>query len=284
MALPTFIGIGPGRSGTSWLYEMLDAHPGVAMARGTKETEFFSREYHRGVEWYERFFDASIAARGEISQRYVFDPAVPGRIARLIPDARIIVTLRAPIERMLSVYRYRRRVGTYTASFAEALRADPSLVDENRYDLLLAPYLAAFPRPNILFCLYDDLQHSPVAYLRTVLGFIGAATDPLPESVSEVVNPAAVARSPLAASASRIVATALRKAGLLTLLKAAKRNRHVRGLVLRTEREDEGARDRIPPDLHATLAEALRPAVQWTERETDRDLGHWLEPRRTGSS
>lgn len=277
MALPTFVGIGPGRSGTSWLYEMLDAHPGVSMARGTKETEFFTREYHRGQEWYERFFDPAYAVRGEISQRYVFDAGVACRIAQLIPDARIVVTLRAPIERMLSVYNYRRRVGTYRSSFAETVREDGSLLKENRYDVLLAPYYAAFPRLQILLCLYDDLQRSPTAYLQNVLAFIGAPPAPLPANADAIVNPGSVARSTLLASASRIAAAALRNAGFYSMLRYAKRSDAVRRLVLRSDVDAARAQPSIPVELRASICEALRPAVDWAERETGRDLRHWRD-------
>jgi hypothetical protein len=277
MALPTFVGIGPGRSGTSWLYEMLDAHPGVSMARGTKETEFFTRDYHRGREWYERFFDPAYAVRGEISQRYVFDASVAGRIAQLIPDARIVVTLRAPIERMLSVYSYRRRVGTYRSSFAETVREDSSLLQENRYDVLLAPYYANFPRSQILLCLYDDLQHSPTAYLRNVLAFIGAPPDPLPVNTDAIVNPGSVARSTMLANASRITAAALRNWGFYSLLRYAKRSGPVRRLVLQPEADSAQAQPTIPVELRTSISEALRPAVDWAERETGRDLRHWRD-------
>jgi sulfotransferase family protein len=277
MALPTFVGIGPGRSGTSWLYEMLDAHPGVAMARGTKETEYFNREFHRGRDWYERFFDGSVAVRGEISQRYVFDPEVAARMAALVPDAKILVTLRAPLERMLSVYRYKRRAGLWSKPFPDMLREDSSLVDENRYDRLLEPFFAAYPRTQILLCLYDDLQRSASAYLGEVLSFIGAPDARLPAGVDSVVNPAAAARSPALASASHFAATALRRAGLYGVLRRAKRSGFLRSLVLREAAQGDASDDRVPDSLRDSLVAALRPGVEWTERETGRKLGHWLE-------
>jgi len=54
--LPTFVFIGPGRSGSTWMYELLRSHPDVCLGRGTKETLFFEKHYDRGVDWYESFF------------------------------------------------------------------------------------------------------------------------------------------------------------------------------------------------------------------------------------
>ena len=278
MALPTFVGIGPGRSGTSWLYEMLSAHPGVAMARGTKETEFFGGEFNRGREWYESFFDASCAVRGEISQRYIFDERVPARMAELVPGVRIIVTLRAPLERMISVYNYRKRVGTYKVPLAEALRSDPDLVRENCYDRLLTPFFERFAPQQIHLAFYEDLKARPAAYLREVLRFIGAPDGPLPPNLESVVNPSAVARAPILALTSRAAATMLRKAGLYRVLMAAKRSTFVRSMVLKSDaRPEESADARLADPLRAELLRTFRPGVSWLEERSGRDLRSWKE-------
>ena len=79
--MPNFVGVGPGRSGTTWLYEVFLEHPEIGMAK-VKETQFFHKNYSRGSDWYESLFVdvADKKAIGEISNEYIFDPVVPGRL------------------------------------------------------------------------------------------------------------------------------------------------------------------------------------------------------------
>lgn len=66
--LPTFIGLGAQRAGTTWLYSCLAEHPEVFMSR-KKELYYFSKNYELGREWYESQFAeaAGARARGEIT-------------------------------------------------------------------------------------------------------------------------------------------------------------------------------------------------------------------------
>ena len=58
MTLPTFLGIGVPRGGTTWLHTTLISHPDVYMPTRRKEVRFFDRYYERGLGWYETFFCA----------------------------------------------------------------------------------------------------------------------------------------------------------------------------------------------------------------------------------
>src|SRR5512144_852419 len=71
--LPTFIGIGAQRAGTTWAYNCLAEHPDVFMTR-KKELHFFYVNYDRGLEWYKaQFRDAGTrTARGEITPDYMY--------------------------------------------------------------------------------------------------------------------------------------------------------------------------------------------------------------------
>lgn len=49
---PTVIGIGVPRGGSTWLHNLLESHPDVAMPRQRKEIHYFDHNYDRGLEWY----------------------------------------------------------------------------------------------------------------------------------------------------------------------------------------------------------------------------------------
>src|SRR6478672_11311515 len=118
--LPTFLGIGSMRCGSTWLYEVLKLHPDIRMS-DCKEMDFFFmlQMLQHDLRWYERHFRPNSGGgpkpiRGEISPRYARLKAWQvNRIAELLPDLRIILTLRHPIERVWSqtLYEFGRLQG-----------------------------------------------------------------------------------------------------------------------------------------------------------------------------
>ena len=108
-----FFGLGPQRSGSTWLDGCLRQHPQCALPVKTKETFFFDRYFDRGLCWYERQFDVGreVRAVGEVAPSYFGYPDAPIRIAQLFPDARLIITLRNPIERAWSHFLHLWRKG-----------------------------------------------------------------------------------------------------------------------------------------------------------------------------
>ena len=62
MTLPTFVGIGVARGGTTWLHTLLSGHPEISMPTRRKEVRYFDRNHDRGLDWYESFFCPSAEA------------------------------------------------------------------------------------------------------------------------------------------------------------------------------------------------------------------------------
>ncbi|HAD96803.1 MAG TPA: sulfotransferase, partial [Cryomorphaceae bacterium] len=48
MKSPDFIHIGPGRTGTTYIFKMLGQHPGINLPN-EKEINFFNRNYSKGL-------------------------------------------------------------------------------------------------------------------------------------------------------------------------------------------------------------------------------------------
>ena len=53
---PNFLIVGAARSGTTYLARNLREHPEVFIAR-KKELHFFNKEYQKGIDYYERYFE-----------------------------------------------------------------------------------------------------------------------------------------------------------------------------------------------------------------------------------
>lgn len=274
--LPTFILIGPGRAGTTWLYEVLRSHPQVFMARGTKETFFFDREFHRGIEWYQKFFEGSAGASaiGEATNTYIYNPWVPQRIKSIIPDVRLLTCLRNPLERIQSVYFYRKRAGTLNCSFEDALDNHPDLLSDNLYWTLLSRFLDYFDQRQLFVFFFDDLQADSIRFVKNVYCAIGVDDEYIPNVVTQRVNVGAEARLAGTSQLFRFMADSMRLARLHVLLDALKRNVWLGNLAYR--KLDNSERSILTPDLRQRLSEMYQPEIVHLAEFTGRDLSGWL--------
>jgi hypothetical protein len=133
--LPDFLILGAAKSGTTSLFEYLSAHPQVCPP-SKKEVCFFAFHFDRGLGWYRSHFPtrehrARVARRtgrmtwtGEACAFYLYHPLAPGRAAETVPDAKLIVLLRDPVERAIAHYRFRARLGHETRSIVDAVAHD----------------------------------------------------------------------------------------------------------------------------------------------------------------
>jgi lipopolysaccharide transport system ATP-binding protein len=135
--LPDFVVIGTQKGGTSFFYRLLTEHPLVRGA-AAKELHFFDNKFAEGVGWYRRCFskgehvDGHRTITGEASPSYLFDPQVPERMARIVPEARLIALLRNPVDRAYSHYQMELRRGKEARSFEDATQEEMTSVEGER--------------------------------------------------------------------------------------------------------------------------------------------------------
>lgn len=197
--LPTFLGIGSMRCGSTWLYEVLNLHQDVRMS-DCKEMDFFfmPQMLQYDLRWYEAHFKPNNGSepkpvRGEISPRYARLKAWQvKRIAELLPGLRIILTLRNPIERVWSQTLYDfgrlqgRDVGRVTS--IEFLRQLERARNRFSSDYLrtIKVWANAFGRDSLHISLFDELRDDPETYVNEILRHIGASTPwRLPEKLAQ---------------------------------------------------------------------------------------------------
>jgi Sulfotransferase domain len=146
---PGFIMIGVQRSGTTSMFRMLEAHPQVVHAH-RKQVNYFDLNYARGMSWYYGHFPVASRARHsaggfgepvafEASGYYIYHPFALERMARDLPDMRLVVMLRDPIERAYSAYKHEYARGYEAETFERALELEDSRlageVDRMREDI-----------------------------------------------------------------------------------------------------------------------------------------------------
>jgi len=189
MTLPTFLGIGVPRGGTTWLHTLLDSHPDVYMPTRRKEVRFFERYYDRGLSWYETFFcPAEEADRyraiGEISTQYYDCEECPERIFNTLPKVKMIIMLRHPVSRAYSHYGFSVQRRNYRGSFEDFLATRSGALEKGFYSRYLKRYLRYFDRNQILAVIFEEAFVDLFKTQKTIADFLDIAVDRFPSSVS----------------------------------------------------------------------------------------------------
>jgi hypothetical protein len=223
--LPSFLIIGAQRAGTTSLIDYLGRHPDVAAPspgghyaypgelvswRGSwleKELHFFDSRFELGLDWYRSFFPLRARRRvarargrdliaGEATPYYLFHPGVPERVAATLPDVRLIVLVRNPVDRAYSHFHLMKRKGLEKLSFAKAvaaeerrlagveerLREEPafrskahrhhSYLARGLYAEQLERWFAVFPRERFLILRAEDFFADTAEVYSDVLDFL----------------------------------------------------------------------------------------------------------------
>jgi hypothetical protein len=218
--LPNFFIAGAPKSGTTSLYHYLGQHPEIYMSP-IKEPNYFASEIRLGQfseavrpraeqdaaplraylngpmrekrfgslisEWpdYLRLFRKvqGQKAIGEASVCYLWSQSAAANILRSIPNARIVLVLRNPVEMVFSLYKHTLRSGPIQCSFREAIelglqqrggRIDVwhPFLDMGFYHQQLSRYLEAFPRKQLRIYWYEEYHAKPAPMLADMFRFL----------------------------------------------------------------------------------------------------------------
>jgi Sulfotransferase domain len=180
-----YIGIGAAKAGTSWVNQMLGAHPDICTAE-PKEVHFFHDAIHntapihqgnfkKGLSWYKRFFQHCTEGqvKGEITPKYLIDPVVPERIRNMFPEVKLILCLRSPVERATSHYYFTKYfLKTEKRPIAQAIREEPEYILNGLYFRHLRRYLEHFPMSAIHLVWFEDIAGDPDKVLEGLYTFL----------------------------------------------------------------------------------------------------------------
>jgi hypothetical protein len=198
--LPDFLIIGAQKAGTTSLYDYLVEHPDVLPA-AAKEVHYFDLRYAKGLNWYRGHFPPRAMKgdrlTGEASPYYLYHPLAPARTRELLPDAKLVVLLRDPVDRAYSQHNHETVLGNETLPFWEAIQAEESRLAGEEERILAEPgymsyahghhaylargryapqierWLAHFDRAQFLFLRAEDLFQDPAAVYARTLEFLG---------------------------------------------------------------------------------------------------------------
>jgi hypothetical protein len=275
--LPDFIGIGPPRTATTWLHRVLAGR--VGFPSGRKETDFFSRNFEHGLDWYLGYFRDCPADQpmGEFSPMYFADAHAAERIARTIPHCRIIASFRDPVDRAWSQWRLMVRQAWTRLDFVAAFQRHHELRESGRYGHYLEDWIAKFGRDRVLVLIYEDLEADPQGFLDQVCDFIGAPRFPLSDSPFGDQRVHTVPVAPRSYRLARIARKFMR------FLNERQYHRTARRLATTALWRlcFEGGAPFAPPtaEQDARVREIFRGEVEGLEGIIGRDLSAWKTPR-----
>jgi len=211
---PNFFIVGAAKAGTTSLYEYLRQVPGIYMST-VKEPNYFShvsvsksdpyrpviRDKKKYLELFKNVKDE--IAIGEASISYLHDPEAPKLIHEVLPDAKILISLRDPVERFFSWFLMRDRLGRIPYSFHEIIEiihktgALPTKISIHNYYQPVKRYLETFGENQVKIIIFEEWTKDLQKTILEITKFLGINfTDTI--SYNSKHNPYVVARNSLA--------------------------------------------------------------------------------------
>lgn len=187
---PNFFIVGAPRAGTTSLYYYLRNVPGVYLPP-LKELHYFAVTLHalmdrqpvrapgrapiRKKSEYLNLYRGvkDEIAVGDASALYLWDPEAARLIHEVAPRARIIISLRDPVERAFSHYLMHVRDGAERAPFREVVES-PVYIDLGLYAAQVKRYLEIFGRHQVKILVFEEFIQDPKGAVNDVLEFLGA--------------------------------------------------------------------------------------------------------------
>jgi len=213
MTLPNFLIIGAQKAGSTWLASQVRQHPDIFLPAG--EVHYFNlkQNYRKGAGWYQKHFAAAESEEliGEKTPNYLWVtssempsdfgthlPFIHRNIYCQLPESKLIVTLRNPVERAISAVNHYYREG----QISPLLNIDGILVGDQQhwankfgviemglYHRQIQAYLEIFETDQMLLLIFEeDIVDKPMIGLQKVFDFLQIEANFQPQSVNQKIN------------------------------------------------------------------------------------------------
>lgn len=221
--LPNFLHIGVSKGASTWLYQACLEHPDIFVPLKNDNVNFFLVHYHLGLEWYQSQYFAEARderAIGEFSNSYLVTDVPLERLARDLPEVRLSVMLRHPVERAYLNWAHAYyKSGGWRSTDPSTDSGDPlEIMGERPQGRLFGIPLETIMHPNgwsycwkflqpglyaahlrriqqripperLKILLYDDLCADPQEFIRDYYAWLGVDADFEPPCAQRRINP-----------------------------------------------------------------------------------------------
>ena len=293
MPKPSFINIGPGRCATSWLFQLLQAHPEISLSK-VKETEYFNTKFANGQAWYESQFDLGtdlgadqsniVKAIGEFSANYYLSPEIAAAIKQYDPELKLIINLRDPFDLLKSFHAFAIRRGIEVGEISQCLgqpigpimgsgyshrekRGELTICDQATLlgsvclEDRLKPFFELFPANQIYLFVVERLTNEYDQVLKEVFEFLEVDTTFQPEGAGEVVNSAITPKSKILARMATSTSFLLRRIGANGLLTRLHQSKLIKRMLYSENKGGSPAADAPPEGIRQLLDSQSRATI-----------------------
>ena len=192
---PDFILIGTQKSGTTSLISVMKQHPEIHVPTvnwngvDMNEIHFFSswRYSNLGAKWYRSlFYHPSKKISGEKTPEYLSRLGCHEKMHSVVPNAKLLITLRNPVERAWSALRHLRREGSGWGNpllkQGDAREAHDRLVTSLIEDEVVTRgcywkeienLLKYYPKEQLLILIHEETLKNPTEARRKIFSFLG---------------------------------------------------------------------------------------------------------------
>lgn len=286
MTLPNFIVFGTRKAGTTSLYHYLEQHPQVFMSslKGTRYFHYDPDHPDRGSaipvktqEDYESYFEAASAkgavAIGEASPTYLYDAGAASRIKALLPNVRLIASLRNPIDRAYSQYLMQARNNNGGAWAVPSKQDITSHLSAGLYAEHLQRYYELFSKEQILVLIFEEWTRDIDGMLQHVHRFLNVDEGFKPD-LSLQYNKGGIPKN-------QVLGSLLKHRKSFVKLKPYV-PAGLRSAINRIRNANMASAPRLPVELRAECADYFTNDIQELERLLGRDLSIWRDNARRG--
>ena len=182
MKFPDFIIIGAMKCGTTVLWHNLNKHPGINMCKNWEDPKIASTEirfwnngdphrtWNKGIDWYKGLFSGDCC--GEKSANYIETADAMKRMSEHVPDVKLILNIRNPVDRAYSEYQMQRH--KLSKSFDMSLAGQRGYLYRGLYYLQISNNILPFFSKENLYVVIQERMKSNTNYeLNKLYDFLG---------------------------------------------------------------------------------------------------------------
>ena len=267
------------------------------------ETPFFEDPYYdpNRLAEFESMFDGVSREKliGIKRPDYLARQECPARIANLMPDAKLLIVLRNPIERAVSAYYWYLKQGylpilpieqglanILNGSYRSTYPKSQEIIDYGFYYQSINRYLRYFSQHQLYITLHEDFKNDPLMAIRDVFSYLG---------VDETQQPKALTKRPKKTiySLQRLKWLRMRNRyihsyqqygdNMVTLTpKRGLTSTTVKAFFFLVDRAFlallyQDSRPKLSPDLHRRLLDLYHDDIVGVEALLRRNLTHWKQ-------
>lgn len=201
--LPDFLIIGTQKGGTTSLFNHLVKHPKIEMSPNfidgrffhyysQKEVHFFNSNFFfkKGIRWYKSIFNNNNKLQGEKTPNYISNFKAHERMFEIVPNAKLILILRNPIDRAFSAYNHQKQqsvcwdkiIDIQKQNFNEIISLNTenliqtNLIKRGFYVDQIENLYKYFKSEQVLILISEHMKKDPQAIYNKIFEFLGVET------------------------------------------------------------------------------------------------------------